>query len=164
VKDEFIISRAFQAPRERVWKAWTDPQELARWWGPAGVSVQILTLELRPGGIFHYAMSLPDKPPMHGKWIFREITPPAQMLFVNSFADAQGNISTHPLVTGWPRELLTTITLAEEAKDRTTVTIRWTPINATEEERRVFSEHHDSMRKGWGGTLDQLAAAVERKS
>jgi uncharacterized protein YndB with AHSA1/START domain len=50
---QFVITRIFDAPRERVWKAWTEPERLAQWWGPKGSKIRVVTLELRPGGLFH---------------------------------------------------------------------------------------------------------------
>ena len=62
----------------------------------------------------------------------------------------------HPMSPGWPLEMLSTITFTEHA-GKTTVTIRWIPLNATEEERNTFEGGLESMHKGWTGTLDQLA-------
>jgi len=50
---EFVITRAFDAPREVVWKSWTQAERLAQWWGPKGCAIRVVKLDLRPGGIFH---------------------------------------------------------------------------------------------------------------
>jgi uncharacterized protein YndB with AHSA1/START domain len=92
---------------------------------------------------------------MWGKQVYREIAPPARLVFVNSFSDAAGGTTRHPLAPVWPLELLTTITLSEQ-DGRTTVTVRRLPINSTTEERKAFDEGHASMQQGWTGTLDQL--------
>ena len=57
---EFVVSRVLDAPRALVWKAWTDPEHLTRWWGPKGLTVKVARLDLRPGGVFHYGMHSPD--------------------------------------------------------------------------------------------------------
>ena len=49
----FEMERVFNAPRDRVWKAWSDAGQLSQWWGPKGCSVEILRFEFRPGGFFH---------------------------------------------------------------------------------------------------------------
>ena len=72
---EFFIRRAFDAPRARVWKAWTDAKSLGQWWGPKGFDIASVKLDLRPGGMFHYLLRSPDGQEMWGKLIFREIVP-----------------------------------------------------------------------------------------
>jgi uncharacterized protein YndB with AHSA1/START domain len=156
---DFTISRTFEASRERVWKAWADPQALARWWGPKGATIRVIKLEFRPGGMFHYAMAYQPGRDMYGRFIYREIVAPERIVFVNSFSDADGGITRAPfpqLEGKWPLEVLNTMTLAER-DGRTTLSLVGGPINATEEERRIFAGMHDSMRQGFGGTFDQLA-------
>jgi uncharacterized protein YndB with AHSA1/START domain len=57
---EFVIARSFDAPRELVFKAWTEPQRLAQWWGPKRCAIVVSKLELRPGGTFLYSMKMPN--------------------------------------------------------------------------------------------------------
>jgi uncharacterized protein YndB with AHSA1/START domain len=154
--EEFVILRVFDAPRDLVWKAWTERDRLMQWFGPKGFTMTAATLDLRPGGVFHYCLRTPDGKDMWGKFIYREIMPPRRIVLVNSFSDANGGLTRHPFSATWPREMLSTTTLAEH-EGKTTVTIRWTPINATAEERKTFDTSHDGMRTGWGGTFDQLA-------
>src|SRR5580704_13391744 len=71
--DEFAITRVFDAPREQVWKAFTESERLMRWWGPKGFTMQVAKLDLRPGGVFHYCMRSPDGRDMWGKFVYREI-------------------------------------------------------------------------------------------
>jgi uncharacterized protein YndB with AHSA1/START domain len=156
---DFTISRTFDAPRERVWKAWADPQALAQWWGPKGATIRVLKLEFRPGGMFHYAMAFQPGRDMYGRFIYREIVAPERIVFVNSFSDAEGGITRAPfpqLEGKWPLEVLNTMTLIER-DGRTTLSLVGGPINATEEERGIFAGMRDSMRQGFGGTFDQLA-------
>src|SRR5512143_3627345 len=51
---ELVITRVLDAPRDLVWKAWTEPERLMHWWGPKGFVMQTVKLDLRPGGVFHY--------------------------------------------------------------------------------------------------------------
>ncbi len=154
---DFVISRVFDAPRERVWKAFTDPEHMKQWWGPKGFTVIASKMDLRPGGTYHYGMQAPDGTPMWGKFVYREITPPERMVFVNSFSDEAGGITRHPMSPTWPLEMLSTFTFEEHPGGKTKLTIRWSAHNATAEERKTFDSGHDSMHQGWGGTLDQLA-------
>ena len=87
---EFVISRTFDAPRELVWKAFTEREHLMQWFGPKGFKMLAGTVDLRPGGTFHYGMQAPDGKTMWGKWIFREIVPPERLVTVVSFSDEQG--------------------------------------------------------------------------
>ena len=57
---ELEIVRTFDAPRETVWRAWTELERLARWWGPKGFEMLSTKLDLRPGGMFHYGMRAPN--------------------------------------------------------------------------------------------------------
>jgi uncharacterized protein YndB with AHSA1/START domain len=153
---DFVISRVFDAPRELVWKAFTEPERMQHWWGPKGVTVVAAKMDFRVGGTFHYGMRVPDGGVMWGKFVYREIAPPERMVWVNSFSDEAGGMTRHPLSPTWPLEMLTVVTFDEEPGGKTKLTIRWSPLNATAEEQQTFDAGHDSMRKGWGGTLDQL--------
>lgn len=153
---EFLVTREFDAPRELVFKAWTDPDGLAKWWGPKGFILLVARLDLRPGGLFHYSMRSPDNQTMWGKLVYREITPPERIEFVVSFADQAANTVRAPFSPNWPLEVLSTVQFAEH-NSKTTLTVRGVPINATEIECRTFEEGFKSMQQGWKGTLDQLA-------
>ncbi|SDS30168.1 SRPBCC family protein [Opitutus sp. GAS368] len=154
----FIISREFAAPLELVWQAWTERDRFARWFGPKGFRLAVVKFDLRPGGMIHYKMATPDGKEMWGKAVYREIVPPARLVWINSFSDKDGGITRHPLTTDpWPLQMLTVVTFAENA-GKTTVTVNWWPYEADADERRVFDAGHESMKMGWGGTFEQLKA------
>jgi uncharacterized protein YndB with AHSA1/START domain len=155
--DEFVIARVFDAPRELIYRAWTEPERLAHWWGPTGFALTVRTLELKPGGIFHYAMKSPDGDEMWGKFTYRELAPPERIVSTLSFADRDGHPVRHPMSATWPLATLNTMTLAE-TDGKTTLTLRSTPIDATEQEKTTFRLGHGSMVAGFGGTFDQLDA------
>jgi uncharacterized protein YndB with AHSA1/START domain len=155
--EEFVISRTFDAPRDLVFKAWTEAGRLAKWFGPKSFTMLACKLDLHPGGMFLYGMKAPNGESMWGKWVFRAVTPPEELVFVSSFADAQGNAIRAPFSAEWPLEVLSTVTFTESG-GKTTITMRGVPINATEAERKFFAGMHASMTGGWTGTLDQLAA------
>jgi uncharacterized protein YndB with AHSA1/START domain len=156
---DFVISRVFDAPRDLVWKCFTDPERMKQWWGPKGFSVIASKMDLRPGGTYHYGMKAPNGATMWGKFVYRQVTPPERMVFINSFSDEAGGITRHPMSPTWPLEMLSTFTFDEEPGGKTKVTIRWALLpDATEEERKTFDAGHDGMRMGWGGTMDMLEA------
>ena len=155
---EFVIKRIFNAPVGRLWKAWTDPDQLIHWWGPKGFTTVSTNIgELKPGGIFHYCLRSPQGQEMWGRFVYREIVPNKRLVYINSFSDPEGGVSRHPLHKDWPLQLLSTITFAEK-DGKTTVTIHWVPYEATEVEHETFKKGKDSMQGGWTGTLDQLEA------
>jgi uncharacterized protein YndB with AHSA1/START domain len=155
--NDFVISRVLNAPRDRVWKAWTEREQLMQWFGPKGVTIPVATMDLRPGGIFHYCIRTPDGHEMWGKWTFREIEAPEKLVLIATFSDAQGGITRHPMAADWPLETLSTTTF-EEHNGNTTLTIRWSPWNASEAEIKKFAESQAGMQQGWGGTFEQLTA------
>lgn len=151
----FVIERVVDAPRELVWKAYTERDRLVRWFGPKGFSIPTATLDLRPGGFFHYCMRAADGFEMWGKWIFHEIAEPERLVHTVSFSDAGRGVTRHPMSATWPLESLSTTTFTER-DGRTTVHVEWTPLNATEEEQKTFEEGHESMQIGFSGTFDKL--------
>ena len=158
---EFVISRTFDAPRERVWKAWSEAEQLERWWGPKGFAIHIAKLAFRPGGVFHYRMRASNGHEMWGRFAYREIVAPERIIFVSSFSDEKGGIARAPFSETWPFEILNNLTLTEE-DGKTVVMLRGGPINATDEERKMFAGFFDSMRQGFGGTFDQLEAHLAK--
>ncbi|MBI2752000.1 MAG: SRPBCC domain-containing protein [Betaproteobacteria bacterium] len=155
--EAFAISRVFDAPRDLVWKAWTEPERLKYWWGPKGFKIISCTVDLRPGGVFHYGMRTPEGQEMWGKFIYREIVRPERLVFVVSFSDEKLGVARHPWNPSWPLEMLSTVTFEAQGA-RTKITVQWVPHNATEIERKTFDEGRPSMQQGWTGTLDQFAA------
>ena len=66
---DFVISRVFDAPRDLVWKCFTDPEHMKQWWGPKGVKIVKSEMDLRVGGTYHYAMQPPgDEDQLSGEW------------------------------------------------------------------------------------------------
>jgi uncharacterized protein YndB with AHSA1/START domain len=162
--EAFFITRTFDAPRELLFRVWTQPEHLTRWWGPKGFTVVHCTSDLRPGGAMHYGMRGPDGSMMWGRWVFREIVPPERLAFVTSFSDEEGGVTRAPFLDGgWPLEVLSTVTFTER-DGRTTLTMIGIPLNATDAERVTFRGMHQSMQGGWTGTLDQLDAYLEKQS
>jgi uncharacterized protein YndB with AHSA1/START domain len=159
--EDFVISRTFHAPRELVWKVFTDPEHMNHWWGPKGFTMRTAKMDFRPGGTYHYCMSSPDGHEMWGKFVYSEIVPPEKLVVINSFSDEKGSLTRHPMSSTWPLEMLSTFTFTEK-DGKTTFTVRWSPLNASAEERKTFDEGRAGMQGGWGGTLDQLEAYLAK--
>jgi uncharacterized protein YndB with AHSA1/START domain len=99
---------------------------------------------------------------MWGKFVYREIVPPERLVFINSFSNAAGGVSRHPIVPTWPMETLITVTFEEEGSGKSKLNVRWAAHNATEVEQKTFNASHVGMKATWTGTLDRLAAYVAK--
>jgi uncharacterized protein YndB with AHSA1/START domain len=133
------ITRIFDAPRSLVFKAWTDSDHIARWWGPRGFKSDVIKNDLRPGGSYRIHMLGPDG----DHWtqgLYREVVPPERLVMVGSWADAQGN----------PTRPETTLTLLfEDVGGKTKLTLH----NAIFESVTARDLHNG----GWNSALDCLA-------
>ncbi len=161
-QNEFVTSQVFDAPLDTVWQAWTETEELKKWWGPEGVVIVHCTNDLRPGGVMHYGMEIPGVTTMWGKWIYREIVVPSKIVSIVSFSDENQGMSRHPFAPDWPMETHSTI-IFEELGDKTKLTVKWSPFNATDAEIKMFDTSHENMKQGWAGTFNQLANYLKTK-
>jgi len=152
---ELVIHRVFDAPRDLVFKAWTEAERLAQWWGPKGFALGVAKLDLRPGGTFHFSMKAPDGTVMWARFTYREIHAPHRIVFVNSFSDEKGGLVRSAHSPSWPLEMLNVVTMTEK-DGRTTVTLRVSALGGTDLEKKTFAEGLESMQGGFGGTFDQL--------
>jgi uncharacterized protein YndB with AHSA1/START domain len=153
--NELVISRTFNAPRDIMFKVWSEVDHLKNWWGPKDLKIVFAKLDFRPGGMFHYCMRAPEGFEMWGKFVYHEIEAPEKIVFVNSFSDEDGNVVRAPFSGSFPLEIQNILTFTENA-GKTTLTLRGGPINANEEERSFFNGMFDSMNQGFAGTFDQL--------
>jgi uncharacterized protein YndB with AHSA1/START domain len=144
---ELITTRIFDAPRDVVFRAWTDPERLQRWWGPKGFTNPVCDVDPRPGGAILIHMRAPDGTvhPMTGEFI--EIVEPERLVFTSSALDKNGE----PLF-----EVLNTVTFADEGgKTRLT-------LHASVSKVKVeAAQHLAGMEQGWSQTLDRLDAEVK---
>ncbi|MDH7639595.1 SRPBCC family protein [Sphingomonas oryzagri] len=154
---EFRITRRFAAPRDRVWEAWTRPEQLARWFGPKGVTTTVLSFDLRPGGGLHARMESADGGVMWARFVYREVVAPETLVWEHGFADEAGEFTASPFGGPWPLRLLTNVRFEEEG-DATRLTLTWVPLEATAEEEAAFAAMMESMTGGWSGSFEQLDA------
>ena len=157
----FILTRTFDAPRKLVWDALTKAEHLKHWMGPAGTKMDRVSVDLRPGGVFHYGMVMPNGDVMWGKWTFKEIVPPEKLVVIVAFSDADKSETRHPMAPTWPLETISTTTLTEK-DGKTQMRLEWAAYNATPEEQAAFDSNHDGMTQGWGGTMNVLDAYLKQ--
>src|SRR5262249_19532959 len=110
----YVLEREFAAPRELVWKAWTDPVLLPRWYGPR-VETIVHRLDLKPGGLWLVEMRWGGKS-MYQRVEYTEIVQPERLVWLHASSDADWNIVPSPMMRDWPRVLLTTVTFAEDGE------------------------------------------------
>lgn len=157
----FTITRQFHQPLATVWEAWSVADQLKHWWGPQGCTLEIGRFEFRPGGFFHFAMLFEDAPPMWGRFNYREIAPLQRLVWLNSFSNEHCGIARAPFSEVCPLEIENTVTFTEQ-DGITTVALRAVPFGELPTERLYFDEIKSSMEQGYGGTLDQLGAFLQR--
>ena len=159
-----IVSRVFDAPRELVFAAWTDPAFVKRWWGAGGFTVPSCAIDLKPGGRFDYHMRSAEGRDYRCACVYREVRAPERLVFTNGFVDTDGNPVPHPDLATWPRETLITVTFAEHA-GKTTVTLTQIVAEGTAEERKTFEFARGGAAQFWTQSLERLAPALsERQS
>jgi uncharacterized protein YndB with AHSA1/START domain len=143
---DLTITRIINAPRELVFKAWTDPRHVAQWWGPKDFTNPVCEMDLRPGGAIRIVMRAPDDVdyPMTG--VFREIVAPERLVFTNVAVDKEGN----PLLEG-----LTTVTFAEH-NGKTKLTLQTHAVALVARAARML----EGMEAGWTQSLERLEAYV----
>ena len=83
-QQELVIKRIFDAPRELVWDAWTEPEQIMRWWGPKGFSAPVAKIDLRVGGAYLNCMRSPEGKDFWSKGVFREIVAPERLVMTDS--------------------------------------------------------------------------------
>jgi uncharacterized protein YndB with AHSA1/START domain len=141
-----VMTRTFNAPRQVVFQAWTDPERLKRWWGPKDFTNPVCELDLRPGGAIRIHMRGPDGTvyPMTG--VFHEIVEPERLVFTGTALDANGE----PLF-----DVMNIVTFAENG-GRTTLTLHATVGKTTQ----AAAPYVAGMEEGWTQSLERLAAEV----
>jgi uncharacterized protein YndB with AHSA1/START domain len=151
-----VMERILHAPRERVWRAWTDPEALMRWWGPKHFTAPVIRQDLRVGGRFDFAMRSPDGKDYWNTGAFRELVPNERLVAVVSFSDEKGDVvpATHyGLSADFPMEMLWTVTLEGLAGGMTRLTVR--------EDGFPNEVEAANAKLGWESSLDKLAELLE---
>lgn len=151
-KKDFVITREFNAPRDLVWKCWTQREHIEKWGAPQGFSMTAKVFDFKVGGENFYCQKSADGHEMWGKQTYIEINPPVKLVYTQSFADENGNLISHPMSPTWPIKMLTTVIL-EEKNNKTTLTLTWTPYEANDEGIATFNGAMEGMNQGWAGSF-----------
>lgn len=155
-KDIFVINRSFDAPIDLMFELWTDPNHFSKWLAPTGFTMNFIEADISEGGTSFYSMAN-EFFTMYGKVKYLEVRRPDRVVYTQQFADADGNISRHPMAPTWPETMLTTVTFTEEGSKQTRVTVSWEVFgSATIEEVEAFLAQRGGMTQGWTGSFDKL--------
>jgi uncharacterized protein YndB with AHSA1/START domain len=153
-KPELVITRIFNAPRELVWQAWTDPQQLVKWWGPKNFTAPVAKIDLRVGGKYLNCMRSPEGQDIWSTGTYREIVPPERLVYTDSFADADGNVvpgSHYGLGEDFPLEMQVTVTF-EDLEGKTKMTLKHVGLP---------DSMSDMAGTGWNESFDKLAESLK---
>jgi uncharacterized protein YndB with AHSA1/START domain len=164
---EIVVERLFSAPRDLVFEAWTVPEHFARWFGPRGVEIAIDRLDARPGGAIQFSHRFETGDRLWVRGTFREVVPPSRLVFVVSFADAEGRPAAHPMFADWPLDaVLTTIVTLEDRAGSTKLTLRQVLTPAEALALESVKRERTLARAGWDeclGRLDETLSQLEGK-
>ena len=155
-KDQFFITRTFETGIEHLYEMWTDPQHMAQWLPPTGATMRFLRTEPRIGGTSFYEMTATGGMTIYGLVKYISLERPMRIVYTQQFCDAQEQVIRAPFFPNWPRTMLTTVELAIESPDRTRVTVRWEPQEATAADIAEFIKQRGGMTLGWTGSFDKL--------
>jgi uncharacterized protein YndB with AHSA1/START domain len=136
---ELVVTRLIDAPRRLVFKAWTEPEHVARWWGPQGFTTTFCGMDIRPGGNFRFCMRSPEGKDHCKRGVYCEIVAPERIVFTFAWEDAAGNPG---------HELLTTVTFAEYGS-KTKLTLHQAVFETVE----GCNDHW----RGWTSCLERFA-------
>lgn len=146
---ELTLSRLIDAPREALWRCWTEPELLKQWFTPRPWTTPVVETDVRPGGSSYFLFRGPEGEEFPNRGVYLEVVPNEKLVFTDAYTKAW-EPSAKPFMTG-------TITFADEGgKTRYTAKVRhWTAEDKANHEQMGFHE-------GWGKAADQLAAVAAK--
>lgn len=159
--NSFTLSHEFDAPIEKVFDAWTDADQLARWFAPMGYTMRSLQSDIKPGGVNHYCMTSEHGLKMWGKFFYKDIIKPFKLSYTQVYSNEEGGIERHPMIKNFPIEIFTTVML-DEKDGKTILKLTWEPLNASIEEITRFADETFELSQEWGGTFELLAAYLNK--
>lgn len=161
---KIIIERVFNAPREKVWYAWTNPEMVKKWWGPEHFYAPSVKIDFKVGGKYIYAMHGPkgtqfDKD-MYSAGVYKEIIPMEKLVVTDYFSDSEGNKMSpeeQGLPEGMPDEMEVIVIFEDAGNNKTKLSIIYTPESSAQYDAMMKS----GMQEGWSTSLDKLAKSLE---
>jgi uncharacterized protein YndB with AHSA1/START domain len=153
--ERMVITRVFDAPRELVWKAWTDPKDVMQWWGPKGFTAPFCRMDFRVGGKFLCCMRAPDGQEFWSGGEYHEIVLHEKIVYSMYFADAEGN-KVEAADYGIEHEAIDgandVVTFEDLGDGRTRITLIGN--------ESMESAKESGQAEGWYEILDKIAAVI----
>ena len=152
-----VITRFFNAPRSRVFKAWTEPKIVMRWWSPTDFTSPFCTIDLRVGGVFHHCLCSSKGKYYWSKHVYRQIREPESLVCTDTFCDENGNIVSPKQygLNDWPNETLIAVTF-DDYDGKTKLNLQHFPVPQSRES--------DMCRQGWNECFDKLVDYLAKGS
>ena len=150
-----VVTRVLDAPVEPVWRAWSESEQMMRWWGPTGFTCPVARMDVREGGTSLVCMRSPDGHDIYNTWTYERVAPMRELEFVQRFADSDGK-PLAPAALGLPPDI--------PAEVRHVVVFR--PVGEASTELTVTEYGYPSAqivelsKAGMEQCLDKLAALV----
>ena len=155
---ELVIERTFDAPREKMWQAWTDGEKQRSWWGPKTYTAPSVTIDLRVGGKYLGVMRSPEGRDYWSTGVYRKIEPMSYLEMTDSFADEKGNVVSvayYGMESDYPMELLVQVTF-EDVGRQTHMKLKHIGFPA--------GELLEQCKIAWGESFDKLADILKKSS
>ena len=149
------ITQIFNAPLNKVWKAWTEQESVKKWWGPNNFTTPVAKIDLKEGGTYLNSMRSPEGEDIWSTGVYKEIVPMKKIISTDSFADSEGNVvpaSQYGIGGDWPLELIVTV-MFEEKDGKTKLTLQHQGF--------PDRENRDSAEAGWKESFTKLATYLE---
>jgi predicted enzyme related to lactoylglutathione lyase/uncharacterized protein YndB with AHSA1/START domain len=140
----------FDSPISKVWKAWTEPESVMKWWGPNNFTAPVVKIDLKEGGKYLNSMRSPDGEDIWSTGVYKEIVPMKKIVSTDSFADSEGNVvpaSQYGMSGDWPLELEVTV-MFEEVDGKTKLTLQHQGF--------PDRENRDLAEAGWKESFNKL--------
>ena len=154
-KAELTITRIFDVPRNLVWKAWSEPERLMRWWGPKNFTAPVCRIDFRVGGVYLCCMRSSEGQDFWSTGVYREIIPNERIVCTDSFADEKGAVvpaSHYGMASDFPLEMLVKVTF-EDYEGKTKMTLHHIGIPA--------GQMSELTTAGWNESFDKLAESLK---
>lgn len=155
---EYVLDRTFDAPPALVWRTWTEPDLVTRWYGP-GVESIVHKMDVCPGGVWLHEMKWGGKS-MFQRADYLEVEAPDRLVMVQfSSTDSDGTPVPNTMQPDWPEQLLTTVTFTA-AGAKTEMRLTWVPHSASDAGIAFFRAQIDALGQGWGRGMEALEALL----
>jgi uncharacterized protein YndB with AHSA1/START domain len=155
IRKDVVVTRLFDAPVERVWRAFTEDAEVMKWWGPQGFTSPAAKMDVRPGGVSLVCMRSPQGQDMWMTWAYTKVEPLRRLDYVQNLSDEHGN-RIDPAAMGmgpeFPRDVATVVTLTPRG-DKTEMKIV--------EDTTTTEFMHEMSRVGLEQCMDKMAASFK---